>query len=276
MVGGGRRFESVRGRANSLLTGLFRSEQLALRRTCGGIEPFIELSTNRRVACEACPEHGKMCLPGRAMIRPEFKRQEEQPSVKDPAALGEDGLVAVGYHGTSAAAAGAILERGFVASANEYDWLGDGTYFFQDAPLRAYEWALRLHDEPRVLACVITLDGCMDLLDIGWFAFLNEAFDGYLARCKRLGIELPTQTRGAHRLDRAVINYAVDLLAADGFPIRAVRGAFAEGRSAFPQSALLDRSHVQIAARDPTVILDIQDVPASSLPPRRRATDDDT
>ncbi|HEU4883856.1 MAG TPA: hypothetical protein VFT45_16470 [Longimicrobium sp.] len=48
---------------------------------------------------------------------------------------------AIGYHGTSAEAARRILSSGFEISRNEYDWLGDGAYFFQDAPLRAREWA---------------------------------------------------------------------------------------------------------------------------------------
>lgn len=163
-----------------------------------------------------------------------------------------------GYHGTSAAAAARIAETGFIASENEYDWLGDGVYFFQDAPTRAWEWARANHSEPAVVSALISLDGCMDLLDIEWFSFLNDAYDAYVARAKRLGLALPRQTAGAHRLDCSVINYAVDLLSAMGHTIRTVRGAFAEGRSAFPNSALMDRSHIQIAVRDVTAILEIK------------------
>lgn len=67
----------------------------------------------------------------------------------------------------------------------------------------------------------------MDLLDIEWFSFLNQAFDQYVARSKRLGVDLPKQSRGAHRLDRNVINYAADMAAARGQTIRSVRGVFA-------------------------------------------------
>ncbi len=200
-----------------------------------------------------------------ASVSVEFEATGEQPPLGDSSQPIEESPVARGFHGTSVVAARAILDSGFVASANEYDWLGDGIYFFQDAPGRALEWASELHDEPCVVACEISLDNCMDLLDINWFSFLNEAFDRYVARCKRLGIALPRQTAGAHRLDRAVINYAADLLAASGSPIRSVRGAFAEGRSVFPESALLDRSHVQIAVRDPTVILSVQEASAPWL-----------
>ncbi|MGB5637309.1 MAG: hypothetical protein WBM44_25005 [Waterburya sp.] len=50
-------------------------------------------------------------------------------------------LEVYGYHGTSLSAAQKIIEQGFNFSINDYDWLGTGVYFFQDAPLRASSWA---------------------------------------------------------------------------------------------------------------------------------------
>jgi hypothetical protein len=32
-----------------------------------------------------------------------------------------------------------IVVSGFRISSNDWDWLGDGVYFFQDAPLRAWD-----------------------------------------------------------------------------------------------------------------------------------------
>ncbi len=52
-----------------------------------------------------------------------------------------DSLEIYGYHGTSQTKAASILINGFRASDNDYDWLGTGIYFFQDAPLRAKQWA---------------------------------------------------------------------------------------------------------------------------------------
>jgi hypothetical protein len=94
----------------------------------------------------------------------------------------------------------------------------------------------------------------MDLLDITWASFLNEAYDLFLTRLKAVGQPIPRQMGGAHRLDRDVINYAVGVLGERGLAIRSVRAAFSEGTAVFPTSALFDRSHVQIAVRDPTVI----------------------
>jgi hypothetical protein len=160
-----------------------------------------------------------------------------------------------GFHGTSAAAAEVILQEGFTLSRNDYDWLGDGIYFFQDAPERARQWAEKLHPEsPAVVRALIRLEDCMDLLDVSWARFLNEAYDLFLKHLKAAVQPLPVQTRGAHRLDRDVINYAVGILAEKGFHIRTVRAAFVEGAPIFPNSALFDHSHVQIAVRDPNLI----------------------
>jgi len=165
----------------------------------------------------------------------------------------------VGYHGTSGAAAARILESGFTVSRNEWDWLGDGVYFFQDAPIRAREWALRFHpDDPAVLRSDIRLEDCMDLLDIRWTQVLAEAYDHFLRLWKTTGLPLPAQRGGAHRLDRSVINYMVATLATEGTTIRAVRGAFAEGEPIFPDSAIFARAHIQIAVRDTSLIESVQ------------------
>jgi hypothetical protein len=160
-----------------------------------------------------------------------------------------------GYHGTTIQAATSILREGFRFSRNEYDWLGDGIYFFQDAPTRAWEWATTHYGvEAAVLGAVIRLEDCMDLLDIQWAPVLAEAYDAFLTQLKRVQMSIPRQTSGAHRLDRAVINYAIGILAEQGIVIRTVRGAFSEGSPVFPRSALFDRAHVQIAVRDIALI----------------------
>ena len=163
---------------------------------------------------------------------------------------------AIGFHGTSAGAAQRILTTGFEVSRNEYDWLGDGAYFFQDAPARALEWARqRFGDDAAVVGAEIDLDDCIDLLDIPWHSQVRSAYPRYLARLRETGESVPRQSAGAHRLDRNVMNYLIDLLTERGTRVASVRAAFAEGEPAFPGSALLSRSHVQIAVRTPAVIL---------------------
>lgn len=163
---------------------------------------------------------------------------------------------AIGFHGTSAEAARRILSAGFELSRNEYDWLGDGAYFFQDAPARALEWARqRFGDGAAVVGAVIDLEGCIDFLDVEWQEEVKRAYERYRALLEQETRPRPRQTRGAHRLDRHVINYLVAALAEQGLGVKSVRAAFGEGAPVFPDSALLDRSHVQIAVRDLGAIL---------------------
>jgi hypothetical protein len=91
-------------------------------------------------------------------------------------------------------------------------------------------------------------------LDINWAKPLHEAYDSFLSKLKEAGLPLPRQTRGAHRLDREVINYMVGVLGTRGIRVRAVGGAFSEGEPAFPGSAIFDRAHVQVVVRDLSII----------------------
>ena len=162
----------------------------------------------------------------------------------------------VGYHGTSGADAARILAVGFTASRNDYDWLGDGAYFFQDAPARAREWARRrFPTDPAVVAAEIDLDGCIDLLDIRWNAVIRESYATLVKLLVRDGLPVPRQTVGAHRLDREVIEQTVGVLASAGVAVRSVRASFQEGKPLYPGSALYDESHVQIAVRHPDAII---------------------
>lgn len=159
-----------------------------------------------------------------------------------------EGRQIVGHHGTNRQAAETVLLNGFQVSANPYDWLGDGAYFWQNAPLRASAWARQnFESDWVVIEAVIKVQNFINLLDIEWMSWLAEVHDQYLSELKRSGTELPVQTGGAHRLDRAVINFGVSILEANGVPVGGVIGAFREGRSVFPNFAaelLLPRSMV--------------------------------
>jgi hypothetical protein len=176
----------------------------------------------------------------------------------------------IAYHGTSATCAERILTEGFVASRNRYDWLGDGSYFFQEVPgfrhsglEHAWAWARKQHaTEPAVLCARIELLDCMDLLDHGWSSRLRLLHDQLSDRSRKIGVELPRQAGGNHGLDRMLINYAAGVLADAGKPVRSVRGCFGEdARAAFPGSSLFDLTHVQIAVRDARVIAQVERVP---------------
>lgn len=168
-----------------------------------------------------------------------------------PEPAGNTGTRLVGYHGTSRERANLVISKGFEASANPFDWLGDGAYFWQDAPKRAAEWAFRhFGTEAAVIEAKIERRNFINLLDTEWMSWLAEVHDQYLNEVKKSGKPLPAQTTGAHRLDREVINFGVEILDAIGIKVGGVIGAFQEGRPVFPNSALFSLSHVQITVRD--------------------------
>lgn len=171
------------------------------------------------------------------------------------------GILVTGYHGTSQTVARLVTAGGiqhFKHSANTYDWLGKGIYFWQDAPVRAAEWAQRHHpNEPAVLVATIDLGMCIDLLDSVWMSHLARSHTSYAKHCAALSIPIPAQTPDKHPLDRSVLNHAVTLLASKRLRIDSVRGIFQEGNPVYPNAAIYDQAHIQIAVRSRAAITSI-------------------
>ena len=164
-----------------------------------------------------------------------------------------------GYHGTSMDRASAIIESGFKPSSNEYDWLGGGIYFWQDAPKRAWQWAQHTYpDNPAVVKSLLRLDrSCLDLLDVGYSPLLKTMYNGFIRSYERRNLTLPAQTEKskAHRLDCLFFNYVVSTVNSS-FPesIGSIRSAFVEGDKIFPTSAIYDLTHVQITILNSSLV----------------------
>src|SRR3954449_1610301 len=101
----------------------------------------------------------------------------------------------IAYHGTTVENATRIIAEGrFQLSANDYDWLGDGIYFFQDAPNRAWEWARHRHGaDGVVIGSLIRRDDCLDLLDIRSNDLLVDAYTSLVEISQQAGTSLPRQ-----------------------------------------------------------------------------------
>jgi hypothetical protein len=169
-----------------------------------------------------------------------------------------DQIEVYGYHGTSQTKAASILKNGFLTSDNDYDWLGTGIYFFQDAPMRAKQWAIEQHpNEPAVICARIQLDNCIDLFDVKWFPILKNIYNLFGEQYRETNKPLPKQNplhSKAHRLDCAFFNYASQFISHQGQVATSIRAVFVEGECIFPNSAIFDLAHVQIAIKDPAVI----------------------
>ncbi|MGE0609807.1 MAG: hypothetical protein AB7O62_22140 [Pirellulales bacterium] len=169
----------------------------------------------------------------------------------------------LGYHGGRAGPAAEfakalLLGEADVAqwqpSENEYDWLGQGIYFWEHSPERARRWA---GPDGIVIGAVIQLGDCLDLTDLRFTSLLEKAHARLVVSHKEQNSPMPSnegQALKLRKLDCLVIN---NLVAQSPDRIQTVRGAFEEGEAAFAGAALKKETHIQIAVRDLECILGV-------------------
>ena len=179
-----------------------------------------------------------------------------------------------GYHGCDHAVAERVFSGGeFRQSDNDYDWLGRGIYFWEYGPARAVQWA---HEEqtrnpgkigkPASVGAVIHLGRCFDLLDVRYTSYLKEVFPNFVQAQQDSGRPMPSNAGVRNRvgdlllrrLDCAMLNWAVtEMERTLSERFQTVRGVFVEGGEAFPGSCIMEKSHIQIAVRDPACIVGV-------------------
>jgi hypothetical protein len=177
-----------------------------------------------------------------------------------------DPIELVGYHGTNIESARQILQTGFTPSRNKYDWLGKGVYFWQDAPYRAWHWAgeycKNKGGDPAVIRSLVKIrrDEFMDLLDYSqhpnWANRLGRTHE-YLQQRTRSVLPPNKRAIGYHALDRLVVDTLIeDILKPVNINILAVRACFQEGEEIYQGSAIYNKSHIQVAVRDTSSIVE--------------------
>jgi hypothetical protein len=153
--------------------------------------------------------------------------------------------IVVAYHGCDAALASAVLagKRRLAPSANPYDWLGRGIYFWEHGPQRAYEWAIEQAKfsgtkiaEPGVLGAKINLGVCLDLLDTANTNLLGRRFFQFRRFMRENRVPMPQnrEARGSRPGDKvlrfrdcAVIDFAARVVAeTEGIYYQTVRGVW--------------------------------------------------
>jgi hypothetical protein len=186
------------------------------------------------------------------------------------------GLV-LGFHGCDEEVGESLL-RGEIQhlehSANKYDWLGNGLYFWENDPLRAWEFAQAQHSKPHtskghvkkpfVVGAVIDLGHCLNLTDRTALNELTQAFEFLQSSYASVGEALPINSgtnMGARFLDRAVIEMVHGLrdtlntqriaTNAPGLPsYDSVRSPFPEGDELYAGAGFRAHNHIQIAIRN--------------------------
>ena len=171
----------------------------------------------------------------------------------------------MGFHGCTKTTYEKVLNQLEVLkpSDNSYDWLGHGTYFWENNYERAKEWSISKYgDEGRVLGAIIDLGYCLNLTDYGSTEILREAYRFLEFEINISGKRMPENKKGRSEndvllrdLDCAVIQ-EVHVLneKANRDSYDSVRGVFTEGKVIYPGSALVEKTHIQICVVNPNCI----------------------
>lgn len=180
------------------------------------------------------------------------------------------------YHGCDRTLGEAVLagEESLRPSENDYDWLGPGIYFWVDSRERALEWAetyrsstsSRIKD-PFVIGAYVVPGLCLNLTDYGVRDQLRDAYQVLVEASERAGTKLPENSDNhsgimlARHLDCAVIRVLHQLREKGGRkkggddPYDSVYGVFEEGKALYTGAGIREKTHVQIAVRNPEAII---------------------
>ncbi len=178
----------------------------------------------------------------------------------------------LGFHGCEASVAERVLAgEGLKPSAEDYDWLGPGIYFWEGDARRAREWAEAkvkrgAYAQGAVVGAVVDLGHCLDLTTRDDLELLGDAYLSFEQACAAGSLEMP-QNRGGDDLvqrflDCAVIKHLHENIEAEATkaadegrtplvrPFDSVRGLFTEGKALYPGGGFRAFTHAQIAVRD--------------------------
>jgi len=143
-------------------------------------------------------------------------------------------------------------------SGNDYDWLGNGYYFWENNHRRAMLFAEEQQKRgkiksPAVLGAFIDLGFCLDLIDSYYLEDLKETYNKLKSAFELLGKPLPvnkainmTDDLIIRRLDCAVIRAHVT---DSSIKYDSVRGVFWEGADLYPGAGMKEKNHIQICVR---------------------------
>ena len=183
--------------------------------------------------------------------------------------------IILGFHGCDQSVRDeVVIKKGVVLkhSENNYDWLGNGVYFWENNYDRAFQFAKELQKhpikgkskihKPSVIGAVIDLGYCLDLLDSKNLVLLKQAYQGLKAESDRYGIKLPENKNVSFStdfllryLDCAVIESIHQFNKENNYDeFDSVRGMFIEGSALYPKSGFREKNHIQIAIRNPNCI----------------------
>lgn len=173
--------------------------------------------------------------------------------------------IIIGFHGCEKEIGMRVIngETKLIESHNDYDWLGDGIYFWENDCDRALEFASELQKkEPFVIGAVIYLGNCLDLTIRQHICIVQESYNSLLEEnVKAITKNKPgkrglTEDLPQRYLDCAVIRAIHDFNAKNNIQkYDSVRAAFWEGKQLYETAGFCEKNHIQICVREPNCIL---------------------
>ena len=177
--------------------------------------------------------------------------------------------IVFGFHGCDKSVAEKIinLKEPLNQSLNNYDWLGNGIYFWENSPSRALEFAKEMKSKnnintPCVIGSFIQLGNCFDLLDFENLQYLKYGYVLVKSLFDKQNEALPLNKVAKdsnefllRQLDCAVIEGIHKIRiqqALESFD--SVRGVFWEGQELYPNAGFREKDHIQICIRNPNCI----------------------
>jgi hypothetical protein len=178
----------------------------------------------------------------------------------------------LGYHGCDVELAEQVLagQRALDPSHNDYDWLGNGVYFWEHNARRAFDFAREVAAKPHpsrqkiqtpaVVGAVINLGYCLNLLDSRYIAMVRQAYDLLNATLQATKQPMPQNKVGPDLVIRDLDCAVIQSLhrrrrKTKRKPFETVRAAFFEGGPLYANAGFAAKNHIQIAVRDQRCIL---------------------
>ena len=173
----------------------------------------------------------------------------------------------LGFHGCDATVVEKVLNQQDVLrpSENDYDWLGNGIYFWENNNSRALEFAQESAKRkgakiktPAIIGAILDLGNCLDLTDTYYLNELKKAYNVLSKANEIVGTSLPenedigsSKDKLLRKLDCAVIETLHTLNeVSDIDPYDTVRGVFWEGCELYPGAGFSAKNHIQICVRN--------------------------
>ena len=174
----------------------------------------------------------------------------------------------IGFHGCDKSLARKLIlgVEDMEPSRNEYDWLGSGCYFWENDPMRAYEFAKEIKkcEEPFVVGALLDLKYCLDLTCRKNVDLLNQSYENIIkpmleagkVKYNKVGKKSITDDLLLRYLDCAVIEAIHEFNKDNGLKeYDSVRAGFWEGKELYDTAGFREKNHIQLCVRNQDCIL---------------------